>query len=198
MSARVQAPAPETVGEMLDTMDLLAHSEKRVSIGDVMESFGHRSFGPAIALPALFELTPVGSIPGIPTLLAVIVIFFAAQMAMGRTHMWVPRFLAKRSLPSGKLKRSVASLRPIAARADSIFNKRLSTLTRPPFNRVIAFGLMALALAVPPLEIIPFATSIPMSVIALTGLSLMLRDGVLLLVAMALLPISIAIWIVAT
>ncbi|MGA0569855.1 exopolysaccharide biosynthesis protein [Variovorax sp. VNK109] len=175
-------------------MDLLAHSEPRVSIGDIMESFGNRSFGPAIALPAMFELTPIGSIPGMPTLLAACIVFFAAQMAMGRTHMWVPQFLARRSLPSGKLKRAVQRLRPVALKADDLFNKRLSALTRPPFSRIVAFAVIALALAVPPLEIIPFATSIPMSVIVLTGLSLMLRDGVLLLVAIALLPISMTVW----
>lgn len=195
MTAKARAHAPQSVDEMLDTVDLLAQASRRVCIGDVMEAFGNRSFGPAIALPALFELSPLGAVPGIPTLLAAFIVFFAAQMAVGRNHLWIPGFVARRSLPSGKLRAAVKRLRPWGVKADRIFDRRLPALTRPPWSRVVAMGCMGLALTVPPLELIPLATSIPMAVLAVTGLALVVRDGALLLAAFAMLPIGIAVFV---
>ena len=54
-------------------------------------------------------------------------------------------------------------------------------LTSSPADRLVGACCCALALAVPPLELLPFATFIPMAAIAVFGLSLVARDGVLVL-----------------
>ncbi|MFD1483588.1 exopolysaccharide biosynthesis protein [Paracoccus nototheniae] len=49
--------------------------------------------------------------------------------------------------------------------------------------RVVALLCILLCTAVPPLELLPFASSIPMGAIALMGLGLMVRDGLVILIA---------------
>ena len=46
--------------------------------------------------------------------------------------------------------------------------------------------VVALCCTVPPLELIPFASSAPMLAIAAFGLAILVRDGLLMLVALAL------------
>lgn len=52
-----------------------------------------------------------------------------------------------------------------------------TTWTRSPWAHGIAAMLIALAAAVPPLEITPIANTLPMSAIELLGLAFVARDG---------------------
>lgn len=47
-----------------------------------------------------------------------------------------------------------------------------------------ALAVIALCIMVPPLELLPFAAVIPMLAIAIIGLAVMVRDGVLMLVGL--------------
>ena len=158
----------------------------QVSIGTMMEALGARSYGPFLLVPALVELSPIGGIPGVPTFLAAIVVLFAAQMVVGRRHFWVPGFVARRTLSSKRLRQATGKLRPVAGWLDRWFHGRLSWLTAMPIARAAAAVSICLALIVPPLELVPFASSAPMGAIALFGLAILVRDGALMLGAMAL------------
>ncbi len=68
---------PESVGDILDQLDQLASEEDRVTLGDAIEAFGNRSYGPFLLVPALIEVSPIGGIPGLPTVLAAIIALFA-------------------------------------------------------------------------------------------------------------------------
>lgn len=54
------------------------------------KAFGKRSYGPFLLVPALIEISPVGGIPGMPTVLAATIIPFAALMVFGRKYIWLP------------------------------------------------------------------------------------------------------------
>ncbi|WP_339927585.1 exopolysaccharide biosynthesis protein, partial [uncultured Cobetia sp.] len=41
--------------------------EGDISLGDILEHFNSRGFGPLLVLPALLVLLPTGAIPGVPT-----------------------------------------------------------------------------------------------------------------------------------
>ncbi|WP_208943485.1 exopolysaccharide biosynthesis protein [Paracidovorax avenae] len=186
----------ESLADVLDQMAALAGRAGAVRVEDMVAAFGRRSYGPLLAVPALLELSPVGAVPGVPTALACVVVLFAAQMLVGRRHVWVPGFLARRSLGAARLSRAVRALRPWAERGDRWFHGRLCALTGGVFTRVAAAGCIALACTVPPLELVPFASSAPMSAVAMFGLSVMARDGLLMLGAMALaaLAVGLLVW----
>ena len=178
--ARSSSGTPHSVGDILDCLDTLAEENDSVSVGQVLDAFGSRTFGPAIIVPALLELTPVGAIPGVPTFLAVVIALIAVQKLFGSEHVWFPKIISNRCVASEKLARGSEKLRPLAGFMDRHFHRRLKVLTRPPFSRIAAGVIVLLCVSVPFLEVLPFASSVPMLAIAGFGLAVLARDGVLM------------------
>lgn len=76
----------EELQGLVEGLIRLGREREQVSVADIQDEVGQRSFGPFLFVPAL-EISPVGGIPGLPTLLAVIVALFALQMLFGRKHL---------------------------------------------------------------------------------------------------------------
>ena len=100
---------------------------------------------------------------------------------MGYEHFWAPDWLRRRKLDSERVINSVQWLKPVSLRIDAKLHERLSRFSGPVGRRAACIVILALLLTVPPLELIPFATSGPMIVIAVFGLGLLYRDGLLML-----------------
>ena len=177
---------PEGVEEVLGQLDDLTTKSGKVCISDVLDDFGGRSFGPFIMLPALLELSPVGGIPGVPTFLAALVALVAVQLLIGKEHIWMPGFLQNRAVESKKLHKGIAKLRGIAHWLDEHSHGRLKPMTQGVWMKIAALVVILLCMTVPPLEVLPFASSGPMLAIAAIGLALTVRDGVVMLIALAL------------
>lgn len=177
---------PECVVDILDDLDELADEQDEVAIADVLEGFGERSYGPILLIFALLEITPIGAIPGVPSFLALTIALIAVQMLLGGSHLWLPGFIENRSVSSDKLDKATDKLRGIAAFLDKHFHGRMTWLTSRWFRRVAAVLILLLCASVPPLEVLPFASSAPMLAIACFGLAMMVRDGLLMLVATGL------------
>jgi hypothetical protein len=172
-----------SVGALLDKMRALAQQQQRVAVGDVVEALGARSFAPFLVLVPLIDISPIGSIPGLPTAMAATVILVAAQILFGRTHLWLPSFVERRSLSAPKLCKATDKARPMAERLDRWFHGRLPRLTRGGGVKAAAAAVILLACAVPPLELFPFATTAPMLAILFFGIALLVRDGLLMVLA---------------
>jgi hypothetical protein len=174
---------PHSVGDILDKLRELAGKGDKVRLGDVVEAVGKRSFGPFLLIPAMIDISPIGSIPGLPTVLAVVIAITAVQLLLGRDHLWLPGFLANRSRKSEDVKKAADKLDGLARRLDGWFHNRLPRLTTKPFQRMAAVIVLLLTLTVPPLELLPLATTAPMAAIAAFGLALLVHDGLLMLIA---------------
>jgi hypothetical protein len=177
---------PKSVDEILDRIEEVAQRDDRVTLGHVIDALGKRSYGPFLIIPALIDISPVGSIPTLPTLLAAVIILISAQVVMGRQSLWVPGFLARRGISAQKARTTTDKLRGTARFLDRRFHDRLAPLTKGPFVRIAAISCILLALTVPPLELLPLATTMPMAAIACFGLALLVNDGLLMLIGMAL------------
>ncbi|MBT8425597.1 MAG: exopolysaccharide biosynthesis protein [Silicimonas sp.] len=172
-----------TLGELSDSLQKKADSTEEVSVGDLMEVAGHRGTALFILIPALIGASPVGMIPVVPTLMAMIVAFFAVQIAMGRDQMWLPDILKNRAVDDDRFKSAVEKIEPILRRLDGWFGQRLEWLTGEVSLRLAAGIVVALSLTVPPLELLPGAALAPLGAIAIYGLALSMKDGILMLVA---------------
>jgi hypothetical protein len=172
-----------SVGALLDEVRGLAEQQDRVAIGDVVGALGSRSFAPFLVLVPLIDISPIGGIPGLPTAMAATVILVAAQILFGRTHLWLPSAVERRSVSAPKLCRAADKARPVAERLDRWFHGRLPRFTQGPWVKAAAGAVILLACAVPPLELLPFATTAPMLAILLFGIALLVRDGLLMIVA---------------
>ena len=182
-----------SVEEVLGDLDELAAHHDQVCIGDVLDDFGERSFGPFILIPALIEESPVGAIPGVPTFLAVVIALTAAQLFAGRDHVWMPQIIQKRAISGKKLHKAVGKLRGIAHWLDQHSHGRLENLVEGWWLKGAALAVIALCCTIPPLEFLPFASAAPMFAIAIFGLALTVRDGLFMAIAMAVALAAVAI-----
>ena len=178
----VEPPAVQSLQQVLDRIRNAGEGET-VSVDDVLQSIGPRSFGALLLAPAIIIITPLSGIPGLPSIGAAIIALIAAQMLLGRKHFWLPRFLRCRSVPRERLDKAVAWLVPAARMIDRLVGPRLSFLTEGPFAYLIGLLCLLLALLMPPLEIVPLSNSLTATAIALFGLALVARDGLLAILA---------------
>ncbi|MEN2748408.1 exopolysaccharide biosynthesis protein [Sphingomonas sp. T9W2] len=179
---------PHSVGEVLDRLQELGEQagDDKAKLGDMLEALGQRAYGPFFIIFPMIDISPVGGIPGLPTAMAAVMILLAVQLVFGREHLWLPGFLANRGLKGKKLVKVADKTRPIARRMDKWFHGRLPALTKGPMVKVAGVAVILLCLTVPPLELLPFASTAPMAAIMAFGIALLVRDGVLMVVACAL------------
>jgi len=170
--------------QVIDGIVELGSKQDRVAISEIQDSLGKRSFGPFLFVPAIIEISPVGGIPGVPTLLALIVALFSIQMLIGRDHFWLPGFLAKRTVSGAKLDKGLNKVRPAVRWLDRISRARLGWAISQGFLRMLAVLCVLLATSIPPLEFLPFASTAPFTAIALFGLGITTRDGLLVILGL--------------
>ncbi|WP_116086568.1 exopolysaccharide biosynthesis protein [Tropicimonas sp. IMCC34011] len=174
------------VEDIFDRLDDAAKQSDSVSVGRLVEAFGGRGWGPLLFIPAIVEVSPIGGIPGVPTFLALIIALFAVQILAGRDSMWLPSFISNRSVSSDKMQGAMDKMRPLGRWLDRWFGPRLSSLTTRWVRRISAAVILMLCAIVPPLELVPFASTAPMAAIAMFGLSMTLRDGLLMAIGFVL------------
>ncbi|MEO1280485.1 MAG: exopolysaccharide biosynthesis protein [Pseudomonadota bacterium] len=152
---------------------------ERVSLGELVQAFGHRSFGPMLLVPAIIAVAPTGAIPGMSIVTGTIIMLVALQMLIGRDHVWLPNRLLSFEFSRQSLKTSVERAGPWAERVDWVVGERFTVLTQKPLNRFIPVICVLLALSMYPLALLPFAVAIPGTAVGLLALGLTFRDGVL-------------------
>tara|TARA_B100000678_G_scaffold277402_1_gene271131 strand:+ start:295 stop:930 length:636 start_codon:yes stop_codon:yes gene_type:complete len=173
---------PKNVCGILDRLTELGDKQDKVSIGNVIGSFGSRSYGPVLLVPALIGISPIGGIPGVPSFLALTLLVIAVQMVVGKERLWLPGFIEDRSIDGEKLANAAEDMEGVAKWMDKIFHGRLEIFTGQTAGRIAAGVIALMCLAVPPLELLPFAVVLPMGVIAAFGIALTVRDGLLMLI----------------
>ncbi|MEE4540304.1 MAG: exopolysaccharide biosynthesis protein [Erythrobacter sp.] len=174
---------PHSIGDVVDGLEELAQNEDEVRIGDVLDKFGDRSFAPIMLVLALIEISPVGAIPGVPSFLAVCVGLFAVQLLFGADHIWAPGWITNRSVSGDKMDKATDKISGIADKLDSLSSDRMQWLTKGPAVQVAAGIILLLCFAVPPLEVLPWASAAPMFAVAVICVALMVRDGLAMLIA---------------
>jgi hypothetical protein len=159
---------------------------REISVGDVMASIGRRSYGPLLLAIGLFSVSPATIVPGMTWFSAFLALLLSLQMALGARHPWLPRRTLNTRLSRTAVRKATLSARPWAARLDALFKPRLTFLAEPPFVNVAGWICVVAALATFPLGFIPMGPVAPGLAIALFGLGLTAKDGVLLSGAAAL------------
>ena len=181
------------VEDILDRLHEIAEKEGTVSIDEMVSALGDRGWGPFLFVPAIIETSPIGGIPGVPSLLALVIAIFAVQIAWGRETMWLPKVLGRRTISSDRMRKAVEKVRPLGGWLDRWFHGRLPHFMSDRATRLAVIVVLLLCVTVPPLELIPFASTAPMAAIAMFGLALMLCDGLLMAFAFMLSALAAAV-----
>jgi hypothetical protein len=176
---------PDLVG-LLAILAKAGRAKTQVSVRELREVVGRRSFAPLLLAASIVGFTPLGGIPGVPTTLATIVVIIAVQIVMGFESLWLPKFLLDREVEGKKLVRGAKSLRPVARAIDKAIRPRLTFLTLRPTSYVIAVLCIMIALTVPPLELVPFVDIPLWAALVAFSLALVAHDGLLAIAAFVL------------
>lgn len=184
MSANT-APARREVYDLRSLLKSLCDhtTGENVTIEDLLEAVGRRSYGPVLLLLGFIAVSPLAIVPGANWIIALITLIFAMQIVIGLEHPWLPRRALDFSFPRKYLISGVNAAEKHAYVVDQILRPRLIFLTRIPFINLVALACVAAALITIPLGLVPFGPLLPGLTILLFGLALTARDGMLLIVA---------------
>lgn len=173
-----------------DMLRVIAGDEgrERISINDLLAAMDGRAMGAMLLLFALPNVLP--SLPGTSAILGLPLVYLTSQMMLGRLP-WLPKFIANRSLPRDGFATLVDRMEPWLARSEKIMRPRLNLLVSEPAERVI--GAVTLVLSVILILPIPFGNMLPALAIALFGLGLMEKDGVLVIAGVVTTVVSVSI-----
>jgi len=196
----VPAPAHHDLEEVIDHIIALclrngpAHEgHGRVSVADLMDMLGERSFGPLLLVPSLIAVSPVGAIPGLPAITSVVIVLIAGQILLGHEHFWIPGWLARRSIDAHAMERGLEKFRPVARFIDHLLRPRVAWLTQGPAFYAIALLCLLIGLVTPILELVPLGGIPPNAAVVAFSLAITARDGLWALLAFGFTAASIAL-----
>lgn len=176
---------PHNLEQLLDRIEEAAEEEDPVTLGEILDFVGRRSFGPLLLVTGIATLAPViGDIPGVPVILGLIVILVAVQMLFRRDHFWMPNWLLKQSVAREKLCKAIGWFRRPARFVDRFLRQRLTFFTKGAMVYVIAILCIAIAAAMPVMEFVPFSVNLAGLALTAFGLSIIAHDGFLALFGM--------------
>jgi hypothetical protein len=165
-------------------------SGPRVSLGALRDALGDRGFGVLLFIFALPNLVPV-NIPLLSAVLGLPLVLLAAQLSYGRHKPWFPDWLTAQTLPRQSFDAVVARALPALERAERLLRPRLAMLLSWTGERLIGIAILVLALVLT--LPIPFANWLPACAIAIVGLAIVEKDGVAVLVGLAVGVASMAV-----
>lgn len=155
---------------------------REIRLGVLLEQLGDRSFGWAILLSSLINLLPLP--PGATLVTAIPPVFFSVQLVLGRSYIWLPTWVAKRTLSRSGLRRTVLRLRPISRRLERLTRPRLQSVFEPKVEKLVGLVLLCIALAlfVP----LPLSGWFPAISLFITGIGFIERDGLVVVAGLGM------------
>ncbi len=163
-----------------DRLDQLAQDAEgdAVSLTWIMHQLNERAFGLFMLILALPCCIPF--LYGLPQVVALPLIFVAAQRLLGRNVPWLPEKLAARTVTTQGLATLANRAGPWLRRIEVLSYPRLGLLTRAPLDRIVdaALVLFSASILVP----LPLTNSVPALAIVIVSMGLLGRDGLFVFV----------------
>ncbi len=172
----------------LSFQELLAELVNRtsgdtVSVRELLDIVGRRSYGPVLLLLGFVAVSPLTIVPGANWLVALVTLVFSVQIVLGLSHPWVPKPALDAKFPRKLLLQASEVGKKWAYTADQLTKPRLPVLTAFPFVNIAAVVCVAASLLTFPLGLVPFGPLLPGLAVLLFGLGIAARDGAFLLLS---------------
>jgi hypothetical protein len=182
----VRSPKIEDLTDLLEQLGKVESKQGYVCLRDVVDAIGRRAFGPILVMPGLLVMSPAGGVPGMATAGGLVSLFVAVQLLFGRRSVWLPKWLLARRLKRHRYRRSLKAMRRPARAVDRVLRPRMQWAVQKPGLQLVALVAAVVALAMPLLEMLPFADTVPAAALTALGLALIAHDGAFALGAIAL------------
>lgn len=180
-----------------DVLDNLEHAVQgeSITVETMTAELGRKSFAATIMIFALLAASPASAIPGLTAAVGIANSLLILQMVAGRDCLWLPGFLARRTVPSQRLCQAIGWMRRPVRFAERILRPRLLFLMHRPWLFLPLGVMLCITLFMPFMEIVPTSGSLAGAVIALFAAGLLMRDGALVIAAMVLASgVPVAVW----
>lgn len=173
-------------------LDALAQGDpdETITLRDLLAGLNRRAFGMLLfvsVLPAFIPIPIGGAISG------PLVMLIGVQLAIGMRRPWLPNFLASRGPHRHALARFDRMISPWLARLEHVIRPRLPVLLDHRLAGVVT-GLLLLVLGLLLSLPIPLTNYLFGGLLLVFALSLLERDGVMLLVAWIAGAIAVAVF----
>lgn len=176
-------PSKTPLTDIID--DIVADAKDgALTLGDVLDDLGDRSYGPLFFILGLIIVLPVGAIPGVPIILGAVLIILAIQFVWGLKHPWMPSRFRRLSISAKKARETERRVAPFLRFVDRFVDARMLWIVSRPMRIFAAISIVLLSLAMVPLEIVPFGVAVPAAAITAFGLAIVARDGLVMMVAL--------------
>lgn len=183
---------PETRAPLHAALDRLsdAGDEERPTVGHLLEGLGRASFGYMLFAPAAVVVTPLSGIPGLSSLCGIAIALAAAQMLIGRKHIWLPQYILCRRIERARLLGALAWARRPLDWLDRVTRPRMEWLVHRPFVLVLELACFLCGAAMPFLELVPLTSSILGAAVLIFSVAMVARAGLFALAGIVVIAVG--------
>jgi hypothetical protein len=162
-------------------------------LGEVVEAFGDRAFGPVMFFFALINMMPWP--PGGTTLTGAPLLLLSMELAWGRDELWVPRWAERIAIRRATFRRLSRRFQPGLRTTERLSRPRLHFLTGPFGQGLIGLACVFLSLVL----VLPMwgANLLPAVAMGFFSLGVMQRDGLAVIFGWLLTGATVAVLFLA-
>lgn len=168
--------------DVLSQLQSAHGDDAKISIGELTDALDARAYGVILLLMALPCCLPFVYI--LPQIVAFPMLFLAWQMAAGRTKVWLPENLRKRQFGISLLSATVSRARPWLKKFELIAGPRIRVLSEGIGLRIVGSLLLIPCASI--LIPLPLTNSVPGLGVSIASVGLIERDGLLIIVGLAI------------
>lgn len=201
MTKTVEAPGRRTPPGYDDVLEVLRSGlsgRDTTSLGDLVEAFGARGYGPILMLLSLIVISPLGLLPLVPSSIGVLLIMVGIGMVVGTGGIRLPARIAERQVETAKVLGGIGTIEKLTGWLRYVLKVRLRWIASGRIGVTVAGvvvildGVAMVILGILPLPGVPFILALP---VLFLGLGMSARDGLVvgLAIAGAVLSGSIAL-----
>ena len=159
-------------------------SIKEVTLNEILEIAGERTFGFLFVLLALPSALPVPA-PGYSVPFGIVMLLLAVQLIVGSEQPWLPEKFRRRGFERKSVQGIIRKGIPWLQRIEKVSRPRLTPVCTSHTGRVViglAIALMSISMMIP----IPLTNTLPAMGIFVTGFGLLDDDGAISLAGLTL------------
>ncbi len=159
-------------------------SLKEVTLNEILEIAGERTFGFLFVLLALPSALPIPA-PGYSVPFGIVMFLLAVQLIVGSEQPWLPENFRKRGFERKSVQGVIRKGLPWLKRIETVSRPRLTSVCTSRTGRVViglAIALMSISMMIP----IPLTNTLPAMGIFVTGFGLLDDDGAISLAGLTI------------
>ncbi len=172
---------PSTTGQLLASFSRI-FGDETVTLRQVLNVLGDKGLASALLVVTVPQFIPMPL--GLSNLMAIPIALVAAQMALGRHTLWLPRALMERPIRRGRMVLAMEYLVPWLLWIEKLIRPRFPGIWSPIGMRIV--GLSCFGIALISLTPLPLTGWLPALALTVVALGLLERDGLVVLLGLFL------------